>query len=171
MAQRPLSPHVFIYRFAYTMATSIFHRATGVVMSCGLLLLAGFLVSLASGPQSYAAFLVFAGSWPVRVLLSLLLLCFCYHFANGIRHLFWDAGIGLLGAFAMLFPREKLMMIPIPIGIPAWLFVTLYGLAELVFGVTGTLSGIAHFAHLGGLFAGLLLLWAWGVRSPPRRWS
>jgi membrane associated rhomboid family serine protease len=78
---------------------------------------------------------------------------------------------GLLGAFAMLFPREKLMMIPIPIGIPAWLFVTLYGLAELVFGVTGTLSGVAHFAHLGGLFAGLLLLWAWGVRPPPRRWS
>ncbi|PTR33255.1 membrane associated rhomboid family serine protease [Luteibacter sp. OK325] len=78
---------------------------------------------------------------------------------------------GLLGAFAMLFPREKLMMIPIPIGIPAWLFVTLYGLAELFFGVTGTLAGVAHFAHLGGLFAGLLLLWAWGVRPPPRRWS
>jgi membrane associated rhomboid family serine protease len=78
---------------------------------------------------------------------------------------------GLLGAFAMLFPREKLMMIPIPIGIPAWLFVTLYGLAELYFGVTGTLAGVAHFAHLGGLFAGLLLLWAWGVRPPPRRWS
>jgi membrane associated rhomboid family serine protease len=78
---------------------------------------------------------------------------------------------GLLGAFAMLFPREKLMMIPIPIGIPAWLFVTLYGLAELTFGVTGTMSGVAHFAHLGGLFAGLLLLWAWGVRPPPRRWS
>jgi membrane associated rhomboid family serine protease len=78
---------------------------------------------------------------------------------------------GLLGAFAMLFPREKLMMIPIPIGIPAWLFVTLYGLAELFFGVTGTLAGVAHFAHLGGLFAGLLLLWAWGVRPPSRRWS
>lgn len=76
---------------------------------------------------------------------------------------------GLLGAFAMLFPREKLMLIPIPIGIPAWLFVTLYGIAELVFGVTGTMSGVAHFAHLGGLFAGLVLLWAWGVRPPPRR--
>jgi membrane associated rhomboid family serine protease len=79
------------------------------------------------------------------------------------------AVFGLLGAFAMLFPREKLMLIPIPIGIPAWLFVTLYGAAELIFGVTGTLSGIAHFAHLGGLVAGLCLLWAWGVRPPPRR--
>jgi membrane associated rhomboid family serine protease len=75
---------------------------------------------------------------------------------------------GLLAAFAVLFPREKLMFIPIPVGIPAWLFVTLYGAAELIFGVTGTLSGIAHFAHLGGLVAGLALLWAWGVR-PPRQ--
>lgn len=74
------------------------------------------------------------------------------------------AVFGLLGAFAMLFPREQLMLIPIPIGIPAWLFVILYGAAELIFGVTGTLAGIAHFAHLGGLLAGLCLLWAWGVR-------
>lgn len=78
---------------------------------------------------------------------------------------------GLLGAFAMLFPREKLMLIPIPVGIPAWLFVTLYGVAELGFGITGTLAGVAHFAHLGGLVAGLALLWAWGVRPPPRRWQ
>lgn len=79
------------------------------------------------------------------------------------------AVFGLLGAFAMLFPREKLMLIPIPVGVPAWLFVTLYGAAELIFGVTGTVSGVAHFAHLGGLAAGLILLWAWGVRPPPRR--
>jgi Uncharacterized membrane protein (homolog of Drosophila rhomboid) len=76
---------------------------------------------------------------------------------------------GLLAAFAVLFPKEKLMLIPIPVGIPAWLFVTLYGAAELIFGVTGTLSGIAHFAHLGGLVAGLALLWAWGVRPPRQR--
>ena len=76
---------------------------------------------------------------------------------------------GLLGAFAMLFPREKLMLIPIPVPISAWLFVTLYGVAELIFGITGTVAGVAHFAHLGGLFAGLALLWAWGVRPPPRR--
>lgn len=76
---------------------------------------------------------------------------------------------GLLGAFAMLFPREKLMLIPIPVPISAWLFVALYGAAELIFGITGTVAGVAHFAHLGGLIAGLALLWAWGVRPPPRQ--
>jgi succinate dehydrogenase / fumarate reductase cytochrome b subunit len=95
MAQRPLSPHVFIYRFAYTMATSIFHRATGIALSASLLLLVGFVVALAAGPGSYAGYMQFAGSWPVQVLLAVLLLCFCFHFANGIRHLLWDAGIGL----------------------------------------------------------------------------
>lgn len=95
MAHRPLSPHLSIYRFAYTMATSIFHRAAGLALSAGLLLLVAFLIALASGPESYAGFLVFANSWPLKVVLSLVVLAFCYHFANGIRHLLWDAGIGL----------------------------------------------------------------------------
>jgi succinate dehydrogenase / fumarate reductase cytochrome b subunit len=95
MSQRPLSPHLFIYRFAYTMATSILHRASGVVLSLGLLLLATWLVALASGPERYAAVATCMGSWPGRVLLGALLLAFCYHFCNGIRHLFWDIGIGL----------------------------------------------------------------------------
>jgi succinate dehydrogenase / fumarate reductase cytochrome b subunit len=95
MAQRPLSPHLFIYRFAYTMATSILHRASGLALSAGLLLLAVWLVALASGPESYAAVAACLGSWPGRVLLALVLLAFCYHFCNGIRHLLWDLGIGL----------------------------------------------------------------------------
>ena len=95
MSQRPLSPHVFIYRFAYTMATSILHRASGVVLSAGLLLLAAWLVALASGAESYATLAARLASWPGRVLLGLLLLAFCYHFCNGIRHLLWDLGVGL----------------------------------------------------------------------------
>jgi succinate dehydrogenase / fumarate reductase cytochrome b subunit len=95
MAHRPLSPHVFIYRFAYTMATSIFHRITGVALSLGLLLLVGFVVALAAGPGSYASYMAFAGSWPVQVVLAVLLFAFSFHLANGIRHLLWDAGIGL----------------------------------------------------------------------------
>lgn len=68
---------------------------------------------------------------------------------------------GLLLAFGMAFPHRRLMLLFPPIPMPAWLFVTLYGLVELVFGVTGTLQGVAHFAHLGGMLAGFLLLMYW----------
>ena len=95
MAQRPLSPHLGIYRFAYTMATSIFHRATGLLMSAGLLVLVAWLMSLASGPDSYTTVAGCLSGWPGRIVLGLLLLAFCYHFANGIRHLLWDLGVGL----------------------------------------------------------------------------
>jgi succinate dehydrogenase / fumarate reductase cytochrome b subunit len=95
MASRPLSPHLFIYRFAYTMALSILHRATGVVLSLGLLLLVGWLLALAAGPQALAGFNAFAAAWPLQVVLGGLVVSFCYHFANGIRHLFWDIGFGL----------------------------------------------------------------------------
>ena len=95
MASRPLSPHLSIYRFAYTMALSIYHRATGVLLSAGLLLLVAWLFALAQGAEAYAAFARFATSWPVRLALALLLVGFCYHLANGIRHLFWDLGKGM----------------------------------------------------------------------------
>lgn len=95
MANRPLSPHLTIYRFAYTMALSIFHRATGVALSTGFVLLVLWLVSLALGEQAYGAWLSLASSWPVKLLFGLLLVAFVYHFCNGIRHLFWDAGKGL----------------------------------------------------------------------------
>lgn len=68
---------------------------------------------------------------------------------------------GLLLAFGMAFPHRRLMLLFPPIPMPAWLFVTLYGLVELVFGVTGTLQGVAHFAHLGGMLAGFGLLMYW----------
>lgn len=95
MASRPLSPHLSVYRFAYTMALSIYHRATGVLLSLGLFLLVGWLFALAQGAEAHAAFSRFASSWPVRVALGLLLVCFCYHLANGVRHLFWDLGKGM----------------------------------------------------------------------------
>jgi membrane associated rhomboid family serine protease len=65
---------------------------------------------------------------------------------------------GLLLAFALLFPQRKVIMIFLPIPMPAWLFVTLYGLAELFMGVTRTMAGVAHFAHLGGMLGGWLIL-------------
>jgi membrane associated rhomboid family serine protease len=71
---------------------------------------------------------------------------------------------GVLLAFAWYFPRQRLFVIPIPIPIPAWLFVTLYGLAELLFGVTGREQGVAHFAHLGGMLGGALCILYWRSR-------
>jgi membrane associated rhomboid family serine protease len=74
---------------------------------------------------------------------------------------------GLLLAFALYFPHRTVMLIIPPIPMPAWVFATLYGVIELVLGVTGTASGIAHFAHLGGMFGGYLLIRHW--RSGGRR--
>lgn len=71
---------------------------------------------------------------------------------------------GVLLAFAIYFPHRRLLLLFPPIPMPAWLFVTLYGLVELVLGVTGTQSGVAHFAHLGGMLGGYLLLRRWHAR-------
>jgi membrane associated rhomboid family serine protease len=65
---------------------------------------------------------------------------------------------GLLLAFALLFPQRRMIFLLLPIPLPAWVFVTLYGLAELYMGVTGTEAGVAHFAHLGGMLGGWLIL-------------
>jgi membrane associated rhomboid family serine protease len=75
---------------------------------------------------------------------------------------------GLLLAFGMAFPHRKLMLLFPPIPMPAWLFVTLYGLLELYLGVTGSGQGVAHFAHLGGMVTGYLLLTYW-ARQRGRR--
>jgi len=75
---------------------------------------------------------------------------------------------GLLLAFGMAFPQRRIMLLFPPIPMPAWLFVTLYGLLELYLGVTGSGQGIAHFAHLGGMVAGFILLLRWrGDRRAP----
>jgi membrane associated rhomboid family serine protease len=74
---------------------------------------------------------------------------------------------GLLLAFGMAYPQRRIMLLFPPIPMPAWLFVTLYGALELYLGVTGSGLGVAHFAHLGGMAAGYVLLVYW--RSHPRR--
>lgn len=76
---------------------------------------------------------------------------------------------GLLLAFGMMFPRRMILLIFPPIPMPAWLFVTVFGVIELVLGVTGTQAGVAHFAHLGGMAAGFAMIQYWRGRSR-RRW-
>jgi membrane associated rhomboid family serine protease len=68
---------------------------------------------------------------------------------------------GLLLAYAFLFPNRKVVPLIPPIPMPAWLFATIYAALELFLGVTGTLSGIAHFAHLGGMVGSFLVIMQW----------
>jgi succinate dehydrogenase / fumarate reductase cytochrome b subunit len=95
MRERPLSPHLSVYRFMYTMALSIAHRITGVIQSVGLLLLAWWLMAAAGDAAGYETAMAVLGSPLVKLLLAGWLLAFVYHLVNGIRHLTWDAGIGM----------------------------------------------------------------------------
>ncbi len=74
---------------------------------------------------------------------------------------------GILLAFGLFFPQRRILLLIPPIPMPAWLFVTLYGVLELGMGITGIDSSVAHFAHLGGMAGGYLLIRVW--RSN-RRW-
>jgi membrane associated rhomboid family serine protease len=71
---------------------------------------------------------------------------------------------GVLLAFAWYFPNQRLIVLPIPIPMPAWLFVTIYALIELFSGLTRTQQGVAHFAHLGGMLGGALCILYWRTR-------
>ena len=93
-ASRPLSPHLQVYKWQITMVLSISHRATGVALSVGTLLLAWWLVALAMGPQAFEVVQGFVGSWLGKLLLLGWSFSLFFHLANGIRHLFWDAGYG-----------------------------------------------------------------------------
>ena len=95
MNQRPLSPHLGVYKFMYTMALSILHRITGCAASVGFLLFVWWLMALASGPAAYASAMSALGSPLAKLLLVAFTFSFVFHFCNGIRHLVWDTGRGL----------------------------------------------------------------------------
>jgi succinate dehydrogenase / fumarate reductase cytochrome b subunit len=92
--ERPLSPHLQIYRWYLTMALSIGHRVTGIGLALGLVLLTWWLLALASGPEDFATVETVKDSWiGVLVLFGYTFVLF-YHLGNGVRHLVWDAGYG-----------------------------------------------------------------------------
>ncbi len=93
---RPLSPHLQVWRWHITMATSILHRVTGVGLYVGALVLTGWAVSLASGPDAYAAYTGLMGGLLGKLVMIGLTLCVFFHMANGLRHLVWDIGKGFL---------------------------------------------------------------------------
>jgi len=78
---------------------------------------------------------------------------------------------GLLLAYGMMYPHARILLLFPPIPMPAWLFVIGYGAVELVLGITGTQAGVAHFAHLGGMAFGFVLIEYWRGKLPikPRR--
>ncbi len=93
-SNRPLSPHLQIYKPQLTAVLSIAHRATGIFLALGTVLLVYWLVALAQGPDSYAQAQAFFGSVFGRLILFPWVFSLFYHLSNGIRHLFWDMGVG-----------------------------------------------------------------------------
>ena len=77
---------------------------------------------------------------------------------------------GLLLAFGVMWPENRIFLIFLPVPIKAKWFVLIYGAVELLFGVTGSMPGVAHFAHLGGMIFGAVLLYQWGWR-PGMTWK
>jgi succinate dehydrogenase cytochrome b subunit len=92
--ERPLSPHVSIYRWPITMTLSILHRLSGVAMSLGLIAFAAWLLQASAGPEQYQYFRIAMASLPGRALLVGWSFAFFLHLGNGIRHLAWDLGYG-----------------------------------------------------------------------------
>ena len=93
-SKQPLSPHLQIYRLPFIVVMSITHRATGVGLIAGALLLVYWLVAAASGRETYGDAQRLLGSTSGTVVLFLFTWALYYHMANGIRHLAWDLGYG-----------------------------------------------------------------------------
>ena len=94
MTNRPISPHLQVYRPQLTSVLSILHRITGVALAVGTILLVYWLIAAASGPEAFASAEALIGSWLGRILLFGWTFALYFHLSNGIRHLFWDAGFG-----------------------------------------------------------------------------
>ena len=92
--ERPLSPHLEIYKPQLTMVLSITHRFTGVGLAVGTLFLTWWLIAAAMGPEAYAFTQWIYGTWLGYLVLFGFSVSLFYHLCNGIRHLFWDVGLG-----------------------------------------------------------------------------
>jgi succinate dehydrogenase / fumarate reductase cytochrome b subunit len=92
--ERPLSPHLQTYRWTLTMALSIVHRATGIALYFGTLLLAWWLIAAATGPGAYANVQAFTSSFIGRLIVFAYTWALLHHLCSGIRHFVWDLGYG-----------------------------------------------------------------------------
>ena len=94
-ANRPLSPHLMIYRPQMTSVLSIFHRITGIGLMLSLLLIIVWFIALSLGVEYFARISAFFDSIFVRILLAGSVWALSYHTCTGVRHLIWDLGYGL----------------------------------------------------------------------------
>jgi succinate dehydrogenase / fumarate reductase cytochrome b subunit len=94
LVRRPLSPHLQVYKPQMSTTTSVFHRATGIALGAGTLLLTAWLVSAAAGDAAFSVVQAILASWIGLLVLMGFTLALFYHFCNGIRHLLWDTGRG-----------------------------------------------------------------------------
>ena len=113
LAARPLSPHLQIYRWTWTMAMSIFHRATGCALYAGTVLVAAWLLAMAAGPVAYDRAAWFFGS-PIGLLILFgYTWALMHHMLGGVRHLTWDTGFGFEPGVRMMMARLTLILSPI----------------------------------------------------------
>ena len=92
--QRPLSPHLQIYKPQITSVLSILHRGTGIVLSIGSIILVLWIVTLTLGESTYLMYSNIINNWFGKFIIFGFTFALFYHLSNGIRHLFWDAGYG-----------------------------------------------------------------------------
>ena len=93
--ERPTSPHLQVWRWHITMATSILHRMTGVALYVGALILAVWAMCLAAGPEAYGPFMGLMGSPLGKLVMFGLSFAVFFHLAKGVQHLIWDTGLAL----------------------------------------------------------------------------
>ena len=120
LRDRPLSPHLQIYRWTWTMAMSIFHRATGTANYLGAALVAIWLVAMASGPRAYDGVQGFFGSWLGLLILFGYTWSLIHHMLGGVRHLVWDFGHGMEPGTRFAMARYTLFA-SIPLTILIWI--------------------------------------------------
>ncbi len=125
-ADRPLSPHLQIYKLQLTSVLSISHRATGVALTVGTLLLVWWLLAGAMGAESYGRAQSFLGSWIGILLMIGWTFSLFFHLCNGLRHLAWDTGHGLdlpttyASGWAVVAVSTALTAIAVIAGIAQW---------------------------------------------------
>lgn len=117
---RPLSPHLQIYRLSWTMVMSIVHRITGAANYFGAALVAIWLVAMASGPRTYDNVAWFFGSWIGLLILFGYTWSLIHHMLGGVRHLIWDFGRGMEPGERFAMARYTLFT-SVPLTIAIWL--------------------------------------------------